>query len=79
MQTTPHDPLGSNQDPEFSAPEGKILLSVEEACQRLSVGKTTMFALIKANKIRSVKIGSARRVVAESLRTFVADQLADAS
>ncbi|WP_433699075.1 hypothetical protein [Nocardiopsis sp. CA-288880] len=38
-----------------------------------------MFALIKSGDIRSVKIGKARRIVAESLHEFVNAKLANAS
>jgi excisionase family DNA binding protein len=55
------------------------LLTVEEGCDRLSVSRTTMFALLKAGDIRSVKVGRARRIVAESLHEFVAERLANAS
>ncbi len=57
----------------------KILLTVEEGCDRLSVSRTTMFALLKAGDIRSVKIGKARRIVADSLHEFVNTKLADVS
>ncbi|MFE1104118.1 excisionase family DNA-binding protein [Nocardiopsis alba] len=79
MHSTPHAPPESNQDPRFAAPESKILLTVEEAADRLSLGRTSVFALIAANEIRSVKIGKARRIVASSLHDYVAAKLADVS
>lgn len=75
MHLTPDMQAG----PGRAAPEGKILLTVEETCDRLSLGRTSVFSLIAAGEIRSVKIGKARRVVADSLNTWVAAKLADAS
>lgn len=79
MQRTPLSPQSSNQDPRTCSPESKILLTVEEAAERLSLGRTSVFSLISANEIRSVKIGKARRIVASSLHDYVAAKLADVS
>lgn len=79
MQRTPLSPQSPNQAPQTCPPESKILLTVEEAAQRLSVGRTSMFAIIKSGQVRSVTIGKSRRVVAESLHEFVAARMADAS
>ena len=49
----------------------KLLLSVEEAAETLTIGRTTMFALIKKGSVETVQIGTRRLVPYESLRTFV--------
>lgn len=54
----------------------RVLLTVEDAAERLSIGRTTMYALIKAGHIRTVRIGHLRRVPADALHTYV-QQLAD--
>jgi excisionase family DNA binding protein len=52
-------------------PEIKLhLLTVEEAAQRLSVGRTTMYALLKDGHINSVRIGRLRRVPADALIAY---------
>lgn len=79
MHLTPGTGPGSNRTAQITTPEGKILLTVEEAAERLSLGRTSVFALIKSGEIRSVKVGKARRIVADSLHTWVADKLADVS
>jgi excisionase family DNA binding protein len=50
----------------------KLLISVEEACQILSIGKTRAYELIKSGQLRTVKLGVTRRVLYESVREFVA-------
>lgn len=79
MHPTSDTCRGSNPTPRIAAPEGKILLTVEEATTRMSVGRTKLFALIKDGQIRSVKIGKSRRIVAASIHEFVEARLADAS
>lgn len=79
MHPTPDTGPGSNLSLRTAAPESKILLTVEEAADRLSLGRTSVFALVKNGEIRSVKVGKARRIVAASLHDYVATKLADAS
>lgn len=53
------------------------LVSVTEACRLLSVGRTTLYALIKAGKLPSGTIGSSRRLprraVVDYARSVVSD------
>jgi excisionase family DNA binding protein len=46
------------------------LLTVEEAAQRLSIGRTTMYAILKAGHINSVRIGRLRRISTEALTAY---------
>jgi excisionase family DNA binding protein len=48
------------------------LLTVEQAAKRLSIGRTTMFALLKSGDILSVRIGRLRRVPVRALDAFAA-------
>jgi excisionase family DNA binding protein len=48
------------------------LLTVEQAARRLSIGRTTMFALLKSGDILSVRIGRLRRVPIRALDAFAA-------
>jgi excisionase family DNA binding protein len=53
-------------------PEGsKLLLTVEEAAQRLSIGRTRVFALIRTGELASVQVGSSRRVTPAALQQYV--------
>lgn len=49
-----------------------LLLTVEDAAQRLSIGRTTMYGLISAGAIQSVTIGRLRRIPSECLEQYVA-------
>ena len=57
--------------PPFPRDAGPILLTTEAARRQLSCGKTTLFALIRDGSIETVKVGSRRRVIADSLRRYV--------
>jgi excisionase family DNA binding protein len=48
-----------------------LLLTVEEAAQRLSIGRTTMYSLVSAGAIKSVTIGRLRRIPSECLDEYV--------
>lgn len=50
----------------------KLLLTPEEAAEKLALSRTQIYALIKAKRIRSVKIGKARRISIAALEEFVA-------
>lgn len=54
--------------------QARVLLTVEDAARALSVGRTTMYALIKAGHIATVRIGHLRRVPTAALAAYV-DQL----
>ncbi|MBA9002049.1 MULTISPECIES: excisionase family DNA-binding protein [Thermomonospora] len=58
--------------------EEQLLLTVEAAAKRLSIGRTKMFHLIATGQVRSVTIGTARRVPAEALTEFVSALLNEA-
>jgi excisionase family DNA binding protein len=46
------------------------LLSVEAAAERLSIGRTTMYALLKRGEITSIRIGRLRRIPTTALTTY---------
>ena len=49
-----------------------LALKVEEAARRLSIGRTTMYELIKGGEIETVPIGRARRVTVAALIAYLA-------
>jgi len=53
-----------------------LLLTPEQAVRRLSVGRTTVYALMASGELLSVNIGRCRRVPLIALRSFVT-QLVD--
>ena len=65
--------LPSGRGP-LSEPERnvRLLLSVEEAAQRLHIGRSTVYTLVAQNQLESVKIGKLRRIPAQALEDYVA-------
>ncbi|MPZ61583.1 MAG: helix-turn-helix domain-containing protein [Propionibacteriales bacterium] len=49
-----------------------LLLRIEEAAERLGIGRTLMCSLIAAGEIESVQVGRLRRIPAECLDEYVA-------
>ncbi|MGH3812275.1 MAG: excisionase family DNA-binding protein [Pseudonocardiaceae bacterium] len=48
-----------------------LLLRIEDAAERLGIGRTLMFALVAEGEIESVQVGRLRRIPAECLDEFV--------
>jgi len=44
---------------------------VEEAAERLRIGRTTMYALVSSGVVETVTVGRLRRVPPESLTEYV--------
>jgi excisionase family DNA binding protein len=49
----------------------KVLLTVEEAAERLSIGRTKAYELLTSGALESVRIGRCRRIPVEALDPFV--------
>lgn len=49
----------------------RILYPAHEVAEQLGVGMTTAKELIRSGKLRSIKIGRARRVPADALQEYV--------
>jgi excisionase family DNA binding protein len=50
----------------------RVLLTVEEAAERLHIGKTKTYALVKAGEIESVLIGRLRRIHIDAIDAYAA-------
>jgi excisionase family DNA binding protein len=50
---------------------------VEEAALRLSISRTTMYALLKDGQLDSVRIGRLRRITAGALTAYIALLIAE--
>jgi excisionase family DNA binding protein len=57
------------------ATDGPLLLTVEEAAERLGIGRTLMYSLVSSGTVESVTIGRLRRVPTECLERYIADLL----
>jgi excisionase family DNA binding protein len=58
---------------EFEVVRQPLLLRAEEAARLLGVGRTMVYELMRAGRLRSVKIGGARRITPSALADLVAD------
>lgn len=58
-------------EPERHQSDVRLVLTVEEAAERLGIGRTFMYALVKSGAVESVRIGRLRRVPADALSEFV--------
>lgn len=50
----------------------RVLLTVEEVAQRLGVGRTTAYSLVRNGEIESVHIGRLRRIPKEAVDNYAA-------
>ncbi|MCU1493411.1 MAG: hypothetical protein JWO62_1175 [Acidimicrobiaceae bacterium] len=55
--------------------ERRLLLTVEEAAQRLAIGRSLMYELLASGRITSIRVGRLRRVPCHALSDYVAGQL----
>jgi excisionase family DNA binding protein len=49
----------------------RLLLTVEEAAERIGICRSNMFKLIRRGEIQSVRVGRLRRVTPDALEDFV--------
>jgi len=56
---------------ENKALENQLLLKVEQAAERLGLGRTIVWGLVATGELESLKIGRSRRVPREALDVYV--------
>jgi excisionase family DNA binding protein len=52
--------------------DSRLLLTPERVAERLDVGRTTVYGLLSAGELESVRIGRSRRIPAEAVEGYVA-------
>ena len=52
-----------------------LVHQIPQACRRLGVAKTSIYALIKGGELRSIKIGSRTLIPESELQRFVSERL----
>ena len=70
MEELDYQPLGMAGRPEPRKPP-RLLLTVEEAADRIGVCRSNMFKLIRQGDVKSVKVGRLRRITPAALEDFV--------
>ena len=63
--------MGRRQPRQEGSSDGALLLTPEQAARVLSIGRTTIFALIKAGELRPVRIGRSCRLSRVELEHYV--------
>jgi excisionase family DNA binding protein len=56
-----------------------LAVSVKTACKLVGVGNTTMWALIKAGRVKTINIGRRRLVIYASLESLLIPEVGGAS
>ncbi len=56
----------------------RLLLTVEEAADALTISRWTVFELIRTRQLRSIKIGGLRRVPRAAIDEYIVRLLAEA-
>ena len=51
-----------------------LAYSIKEACRVSSIGKTRLYQLIKANKLKATRVGRRTLIPAESLCSLIAGE-----
>ena len=55
--------------------ENKLLLSPDETCEVLGVKRSTLFKMLEAGEIPSIKVGRLRRIPTAGLKDWVRRQV----
>jgi len=58
-----------------SIPDRAHLLTIEEACQALGIGRSKTYQLLTSGELASIKIGSRRLVAVTSITEYIRQQL----
>lgn len=67
---TPHTDVELQADL-AKTPGGPIIWSVKETCEVMGIGKTKLYALIRAGLIRAVKLGRNTKIYADSVHQYL--------
>jgi excisionase family DNA binding protein len=51
--------------------ERRLLLTIEEAAERMGIGRSSMYRLVLSGAVESVKVGRLRRIPEECLRAHI--------
>ena len=70
LYTVQDEPTAQNE-PVVSKSSEEPLMTTEQAQQKLRMGRTSFFGLLKSGQIDSIKIGKNRRVLRRSVDDFV--------
>jgi excisionase family DNA binding protein len=67
------------QDPQQAPTVEPLLITMEEAARRLSVGRTLIYQQVRRGKLPSIRVGRCRRIALIDLERFVEHLREDAN
>jgi excisionase family DNA binding protein len=56
-----------------------LLVTVDEAARRLSIGRSHIYEQIQRGTLRSIRIGRSRRILTRDLEEFIESRLGDST
>lgn len=68
-----------NPGPSLEPPEGVLLLTVAQVCERLQISRPTFYGLIHSGRLKSLTIGRARRVPLTDLEAFIEEAVTESA
>lgn len=60
-----------SEAPSHPVRDGRLLLRIEEAADRLGIGRSLMYRLVLSGEVESVPVGRLRRIPCEALTDYV--------
>lgn len=68
-----------NTPPDHPTTGAQLAYSIAAAAAALDLGRTTIYAEIKAGRLATIRVGSRRIITADALAQFLADRTRDAA
>ncbi len=69
-------PVGPPRDAQSRSPVMPLLLTVNQAAELLGMGRSTLYELLDAGELRSIKRGASRRIPLKEVHEYI-DRLLD--
>ena len=64
-------PSANTSQPNAEVPDGKLLVRINDAAERLSLSRTNLYKLLTNGELESIKIGRSRLIPTDALESFV--------
>jgi excisionase family DNA binding protein len=58
---------------------GRLLITVDEAARRLSIGRSHLYGHLLRGTLRSIRIGRSRRISSSDLEAFIEELMQDSA
>jgi excisionase family DNA binding protein len=65
-------------DADIDRHDERLLVTVNEACERLQVSRDTLYTLMRQGRLRYLQLGGMRRIPVTELEAFIASELHEA-